>query len=84
MKGMDNPVGALQERAQAEGLPAPQYVLEDAQGQSHCPTFTIKVTWQLRSAIGVASNKVKQTFHLINHKYETFDLGRKKPREKQP
>ncbi len=37
-----NPVGALQERFQSRGI-APQYRMVQAEGASHCPTFSFQV-----------------------------------------
>ena len=37
-----NPVGALQERYQSRGI-TPDYRMVQAQGASHCPTFTYQV-----------------------------------------
>ena len=54
-----NTVGRLQELAQVQGVGAPLYVVEDAQGESHCPTFTIRVSWNNQSAVGVGKNKVR-------------------------
>ena len=37
-----NPVGALQERYQSRGV-APEYRMVQAEGASHCPTFSFQV-----------------------------------------
>jgi dsRNA-specific ribonuclease len=37
-----NPVGALQERFQSRGI-APEYRVVQAEGASHCPTFSFQV-----------------------------------------
>jgi dsRNA-specific ribonuclease len=38
-----NPVGALQERFQSRAI-TPTYQIVQAEGASHCPTFTFQVT----------------------------------------
>ena len=61
MSGQDNPIGRLQEMAQLGRVAPPQYVLQEAAGESHCPTFSILATWEHGgrgwSALGVASSK---------------------------
>merc|ERR1712107_190465 len=57
MPGPDNPIGSVQELSQSRGVAPPQYVLQDASGESHCPSFTIQVCWCDLTATGVGTSK---------------------------
>jgi len=57
-----NPIGRLQEHAQAKGGSSPQYQVLEAVGESHCPKFTMQVKYGVLTAEGVATNK-KQAKH---------------------
>jgi len=57
MPGPDNPIGSVQELSQSRGVAPPQYVLQDASGESHCPSFTIQVVWCDLTATGVGTSK---------------------------
>merc|ERR1719507_2475564 len=56
-----NPVGALQERYQSRGV-APEYRMVQAEGASHCPTFSFQVFIGDMVAMGSGSSK-KQAKH---------------------
>ena len=58
MPDPENPIGSLQELAQSRGVGPPQYVLQDASGESHFPSFTIQVCWCDLTATGVGTSKV--------------------------
>ena len=54
-----NPVGELQELAQAAGPGAgfPQYELAGAAGEPHCPEFSIRVVYAGHAATATGTNK---------------------------
>jgi len=56
-----NPVGALQERYQSRGV-APEYRMVQAEGASHCPTFSFQVFIGDMVSMGSGSSK-KQAKH---------------------
>merc|ERR1712107_632480 len=55
--GPDNPIGSVQELSQFRRVAPPQYFLQDASGESHCPSFTIQVVWCDLTATGVGTSK---------------------------
>ena len=66
MPGPDNPIGSVQELSQSRGVAPPQYVLLDASGESHCPSFTIQVVWCDLKATGVGTSKVTSQENIQN------------------
>jgi len=75
MPGPDNPIGSLQELAQSRGVGPPQYVLQDASGESHCPSFTIQVCWCDLTATGVGTSKKEAKRLAAKHLLEQVEGG---------
>jgi len=52
-----NPVGRLQEHAQAGAGNHPQYEVTSSMGESHCPMFVMQVRYLGQTAEGEGTNK---------------------------
>ena len=78
-----NPVGTLQELAQAKGGALPQYQLLHAVGESHCPNFTILVTFGGIKAEGKAASK-KNAKHEAARNLLAIMKSDQEPKETNP